>query len=132
MSLTINDGKATPVAHVFTQDSVQNGSTPTEHVNRSNTDGPSFWERVRSLVTLGKSANAKHVFKAKLTRPIPGVDADGKPIVVDTHEMIITLLVGPKAAAESSILDTLAMGANLLDNSTFRTQVKSLAPVNIP
>lgn len=132
MALTINDGKGTPVAHVFTQDSTQNGTDPTEHVNRANANGPSFWERIRSLVTIGKSPTAKHVVKVKLTRPIAGLDINGKPIVVDTHDVILTLLVGPSAAAESDILDSLALVANLADNATFRQQVKSLAPINIP
>lgn len=132
MTLSINDGKGTPVAHVFTQDSVQNGLDPTLHVNRANTNGPSFWERASSLIKIGSKPGMKHVAKVKLTRPIAGVDALSQPIVLGTHEAILTLLIDPKVSAEADILDTLVLMANLADDATFRSQVKSLAPINIP
>lgn len=128
MSLSINDGKGTPVAHVFTQDAQQNGADPAEYVNRANANGPSFWERIKMWTTLGTRPTAKHVVKVKLSRPIAGTDINDNPVVLDTHDAILTLLVGPAAASESDILDTLVMVANLADNATFRTQVKQLAP----
>lgn len=131
MSLSINDGKGTPVAHVFTQDAQQNGADPAEYVNRANANGPSFWERIKVWATLGTRPTAKHVVKIKLSRPIAGT-VNGNPAVLDTHDAILTLLVGPAAASESDILDTLVMVANLADNATFRTQVKQLAPSLIP
>jgi hypothetical protein len=131
MSLSINDGKGAPVAHVFTQDAQQNGSDPAEYVNRSNANGPNFWERIKAWVTLGSRPTAKHVVKVKLTRPIPGT-VGGNPAVLGVHDAILTLLIDPTVATESDILDTLVMVANLGDNSTFRTQVKQLAPSLIP
>lgn len=132
MSLSINDGKGTPAAHVFTQDSLQNGADPTEHVNRSNTNGPSFWERIRNVVGLAAKPGAKHVVKTRLIRPIAGVDVNGNPIVLDTHEVILTYLIGQKASGVADIKDTVAMVGNLAANATYVSQVSSLAPINIP
>lgn len=135
MPLSINDGKGTPVAHVFTQDAQQNGADPSEFVNRSNPNGPNFWERLTGLVTAvargvsTRSGGRAHVYKLKLNRPIPGTDASGNPIVRGTHEAILTLLIDPAVANESDILDTFVMVANLGDNATVRTQVKQLAPL---
>lgn len=132
MSLSINDGKATPVAHVFTQDAQQNGPDPAEFVNRSNANGPNFWERLRSWVTLALKASQPHVVKVKLSRPIPGVDVNGNPVVRGKHEAILTLLIDQSVSAESDVLDTVALMANLADNATFRSQVKTFAPLLIP
>lgn len=131
MSLSINDGKATPVAHVFTQDAQQNGTDPAEFVNRSNANGPTFWERFRAWMTLGQKASQPHVVKMKLTRPIAGT-LNGNPAVLGKHEVILTLLIDQAVAAESDVLDSVALMANLLDNSTIRGQMKSFAPVLVP
>lgn len=130
MALSIDDGKGTPVAHSFTQDSQQNGSDPAEFVNRGNANGPSFWERLKMWVTLARNRTQKHVVKIKLSRPIAGT-IDGNPAVLGQHEAILTLLIDQAVATESDILDTLAMVANLGDNATLRTNVKQLAPVVI-
>jgi hypothetical protein len=133
MPLSINDGKGTPQAHVFTQDAQQNGADPAEFVNRANVNGPSFWERLTGLLAIAKPKTSKpHVYKLRLSRPIAGVDSNSQPIVVDTHEVILTLLIGQKAASEADILDSLVMLANLADNATVRTQVKQMAPLLIP
>ncbi len=127
MSISILDGKGTPVAHVFTQDSTQNGTVPAEYVNRSNANGPSFWERLKSLVTLATRPSQKHVLKTKLVRPIAGT-VNGLPAVLGQHEFILTGLIDQAVANESDILDSLVMVANLADNATFRSQMKTLAP----
>lgn len=131
MALIINDGKATPVAHSFTQDAQQNGADPAEYVNRANANGPSFWERLKIWATIASRPTAKHVVKVKLSRPIAGT-VNGNPAVLGSHEAILTLLIDQAAAMESDILDSLVMVANLGDNATFRTQVKQLAPSLIP
>lgn len=128
MTISINDGKATPVAHVFSQDAQQNGADPAEFVNRSNPNGPSFWERVRGWVTLSAKASAPHVIKVKLTRPIPGTK-DGNPAVLGKHEAILTLLIDPSVSAESDVLDTVAMIGNVPANATFKGQMKQFAPL---
>lgn len=132
MALSINDGKATPVAHVFTQDAQQNGADPAEYVNRSNVNGPSFWERIKVWATIAIRGKGKNVVKVKLTRPIPGTDVNGNPAVRGTHDAVLTLLLDQQVSTESDILDTLVLMANLADNATFRTQVKQLAPSLIP
>lgn len=133
MPLSINDGKSTPVAHVFTQDAQQNGLDPAEFVNRANVNGPSFWERLTGLLGVAKPKTSKpHVYKLRLTRPIAGIDSNGQPTVVDVHEVILTLLIGQKAASEADILDSFVMLANLCDNVTIRNQVKQMAPLLVP
>jgi len=131
MALIINDGKGSPQAHSFGQDAQQNGADPAEYVNRSNANGPSFWERLKVWATLALRPSQKHVVKMKLSRPIAGT-VNGNPAVLGQHEAILTLLIDQTVATESDILDTLVMVANLADNATFRTQVKQLAPSLIP
>lgn len=128
MSISINDGKVTPVAHVFTQDAQQNGADPAEFVNRSNVNGPNFWERLRGWITLGQKASQPHVIKVKLSRPIAGT-VDGNPAVLGKHEVILTLLIDQSVATEADVLDSVALIANLVDNSTIRGQLKSFAPL---
>lgn len=128
MSISINDGKGTPVAHVFSQDAQQNGQDPAEFVNRSNANGPSYWERLRGWMTLGAKASQPHVVKVKLSRPIAGT-VEGNPAVLGKHEAILTLLIDQRVAAESDVLDTVVLMANLLDNATVRGQMKSFAPL---
>lgn len=131
MPLSINDGKGTPQAHVFTQDAQQNGTDPAEFVNRSNANGPNYWERLRTWATLALKASQPHVYKLKLTRPIAGT-LNGNPAVLGKHEAILTLLIDQAVASESDVLDTLVMVANLADNTTVRAQIKGFAPMLIP
>ena len=132
MSLSLNDGKATPVAHVFTQDVQQQGTDPALYVNRANANGPSFWERLTALVTIPNRKAAKAVYKFKLSRPIPGIDAMSQPIVKGEIGVVLTILADQAVANESDILDSLVMAANLCNNATVRSQVKQLAPSLIP
>lgn len=131
MPLVINDGKGTPVAHSFTQDAQQNGSDPAEFVNRSNVNGPSFWERLRGWATIATKASAPHVVKVTLNRPIAGT-VSGNPAVLGSHKSIVTFLIDQAVSAESDVLDTVAMTQNLLANATIRGQIKSFAPFVVP
>lgn len=126
MTFAINDGKSTPVAHSFTQDAQQNGADPAEFVNRSNVNGPSFWERFKSWVTLGTS-NKPHVIKVKLTRPIAGMK-DGNPAVLGSHQAIVTLLIDPSVSAAADVKDTVTLIQNYLANTTLAGQMSSFAP----
>lgn len=127
MTISINDGKATPVAHVFSQDRTQNGEIPAELVNRSNANGPSFWERAWSWVTLSAKATKPHVVKFKVTRPIAGT-VDGNPAVLGKHDAILTLLIDQTVANESDVLDTFTMIGNLAANAVIKGQVKQFSP----
>lgn len=127
MSLSINDGKATPVAHVFTQDAQQNGMDPAVLVNRSNANGPSFWERILSWINLATKANKPHVAKFKLNRPIPGT-VDGNPAVLGKHDAILTLLIDQAVSSESDVLDTVTLIANMAAHATIKGQIKQFAP----
>lgn len=131
MPLIIADGKGTPQNHTFTQDAQQNGADPAEFVNRGNANGPSFWERLVSLVTLGKKATVPHVIKVTMTRPIAGT-VNGNPAVLGLHKAHLTLLVDQSVATEADVLDSLVLMGNLCDNATFRGQVKQFAPTLIP
>lgn len=131
MSLSINDGKGTPVAHVFTQDAQQNGQDPAEFVNRSNINGPSFWERINGWVTLGRKSKGSlqpHTIKLNMIRPIPGTDANGNPIVVGVHKGYLTLLVDQGCTLESDVNDSFVLLSNLGVNSVIRGQAKTFAP----
>ena len=132
MPLSINDGKAAPAAHVFTQDRQQNGADSAEFVNRANANGPNFWERLKAWVTLGQKKTQPHVVKLHLERPIAGVDTNGNPVVRGYHRGILTLLVDQAVSSEADVLDTFVLMANLGDNTTVRGQVKQFAPILVP
>lgn len=127
MTITIKDGKGTPADHVFTQDAAQQGETPALYVNRSNVNGPNFWEKLFARVRIGTKKTVPHMYKVELVRPIPGV-VNGNPAVLGTHHVHLTLLADQAVASESDVLDSLVMVANLGDNATFRSQVKQFAP----
>lgn len=128
MSLSINDGKATPVAHVFTQDAQQNGADPALHVNRANANGPAYWETIASTVTLSKSDKQKNVVKAKIHLPKSGT-VDGNPAVLGAIDVIVTVLADPKASTTADVTDALALTANYLGNATVKSQMASFAPL---
>jgi hypothetical protein len=96
-------------------------------VNRSNANGPSFWERISSWVTLGKKASQPHLVKFKMIRPISGT-VNGLPAVLGQHQVFVTVLVDQAVASASDIKDTWVMAANMMDNASIISQVQSFAP----
>lgn len=130
MSISINDGQATPVAHVFEQTAAMNRDEPAEFMNRANTNGPSFWERFRQRVTLAKKPKQPHVTKLELYVPFPGTDTAGNPVVIGGHTWHLTGLIDQTVAQESRINDSLTMVGNLATNSIVKAVIKKLAPLN--
>lgn len=128
MPISINDGKTTPVAHVFTQDAQQNGADPAEFVNRANANGPSFWERITSVLTLGKPKTAgRNMVKERLHLPIAGT-IDGNPAVLGSIDVYVTILADQNVSSQANVKDAVVMTANYLNAAAIRDQIASFAP----
>lgn len=131
MTLSINDGKATPVAHVFGADQIQNGGDPTVFVNRANTNGPNFWERLLILAKLAPANRPKqyHTVKTDITLPIAGT-VNGLPAVLGNIRVVMTVLADQAVATDANMKDALALQKNLLSDATIIAQMSSFAPAN--
>jgi hypothetical protein len=129
MALSINDGKTTPVAHIFGQDQTQNGSDPSVFVNRANANGPAFWERLTFAGILASALRPKqkHRVKTRLTLPIAGT-VDGNPAVLGTIEVITTVLADQSVATEANMKDAIVLSANAHLDTTIRGQLATFAP----
>lgn len=131
MTLSINDGKASPVAHVFSADQIQNGGDPTVFVNRANTNGPNFWERLLVLAKLAPPSRPKqvHTVKCDLTMPIQGM-VDGNPAVIGQVRGVLTVLADQSVATEANMKDCLVLIKNFLADPTIIGQLTTFAPAN--
>lgn len=128
MSISVNDGKATPVAHVFGQDREQNGNTPGLFVNRATTDGPMSWETIESQSKVAQKSSDSHLSRFVLTRPFIGTK-DGAPYVIGKHKVFVTITSDQAVSGEDAIADSTALMANWLANATIKTAVKKLQPL---
>lgn len=131
MSLSINDGKVAPAAHVFGADQIQNGGDPTVFVNRANVNGPNFWEKLLILCKLAPANRPKqyHTVKINLELPIQGT-VDGNPAVIGTVRGIVSVLAEQTVATEANMKDCLALIKNTLSDTTILGQLATFAPAN--
>lgn len=127
MSISINDGKAAPVAHVFSQDREQQGSSPALFVNRANTDGPMSWETVESLTKLATKNGDEHVTRHVLKIPKIGTK-DGAPYVIGHRKVFMTFASDQSVSSEDDLADAYALAANWLANASVKTAGKKLQP----
>lgn len=132
MALSINDGKTTPVAHVFGVDQIQNGGDPSVFVNRTNTNGPNFWERLKILSGLAPANRPKqyHTVKLDLELPIQGT-IDGSAAVIGKIRVVTTILADQNVATEANMKDAIALMRNTLGNTTLISQMSTFAPANV-
>lgn len=131
MSLSLNDGKATPVAHVFSADQIQNGGDPTVFVNRANVNGPNYWEKLLILAKLAPANRPKqyHSVKASFELPIQGT-VNGLPAVIGVIRVMTTVLADQAVATEANMKDAVALSKNLLSDATVVGQMVTFAPAN--
>lgn len=128
MSISINDGKATPLAHVFGQDREQQGATPALFVNRANTNGPMSWETIESHTRLAAKNGDQHVTRHVLRIPKIGMK-DGAPYVVGTTKVFLTVASDQAVSSEDDLADAFALMANWLSNATVKMTGKKLQPL---
>lgn len=132
MALSINDGKSTPVAHVYGVDQIQNGGDPSVFVNRANANGPNFWERLKILCGLAPANRPKqyHTVKLDLELPIQGT-IDGSAAVIGKVRVVTTILADQNVATEANMKDAIALMRNTLGNTTLIGQMSTFAPANV-
>lgn len=128
MSISINDGKATPVAHVFSQDREQQGATPALFVNRASTDGPIGWETIESHTRLATKSSDEHVQRHVFKIPKVGIK-DGAPYVIGTTKVFLTVASANAVSGESDLNDAITLAANWLADATVKTAGKKLQPL---
>lgn len=127
MSISINDGKATPVAHVFSQDREQQGATPALFVNRANTDGPMSWETIESHTRLATKSSDEHVTRHVLKIPKIGTK-DGAPYVIGYRKVFVTVASDQSVSSEEDLADAYALASNWMANTAVKTAGKKLQP----
>jgi len=128
MTISVNDGKTTPQAHVFSQDREQNGSQSALFVNRVGTAGPMGWETIEESVTLAKNAGGDHVRRSVLKVPKIGIK-DGAPYVIGSVRYFLTRASSQGCSSEDDLADADAIAANWLANATVKPLSKKLAPI---
>lgn len=128
MSISIFDGKGTPVAHVFSQDREQQGNTPALFVNRAGTDGPMSWETIESHARLATKSSDEHVTRHVIRIPKMGTK-DGAPYVIGNRKVFVTVTSDQSVSGEDDLADAYALAANWLSNATVRTAGKKLQPL---
>lgn len=131
MTLSINDGKVAPVAHVFSADQIQNGGDPTVFVNRANANGPNFWERLLILAKLAPANRPKqfHTVKSDLNLPIQGT-VDGSPAVIGQIRVVTTVMADQAVATEANMKDAITLNKNLWSDAVIAAQAATFAPAN--
>lgn len=128
MSISVNDGKTTPLAHVFSQDREQQGTTPALFVNRASTDGPMSWETVESHTKLAAKTGGEHVSRHVFKVPYIGTK-DGAPYVIGNTKVFVTVASDQAVSSEANLADAYAVAANWLSNATVKTAGKKLQPL---
>lgn len=113
MSLSLNDGKATPAAHVFTQDAFQDGNSPAILRNRANVNGPKYYEVIETNAQLGTTKSPNNRVKFSITAPCAGTK-DGNPVVLGVNKAFFTLVCEPDSSGVADVKDILTLAANYI------------------
>lgn len=125
-SITINDGKATPVAHIFTAKSAQASNQPALWKN----DAASIQSGKESLTILvkeGKGAASSHVWEALLKMPVIAT-VNTVDTVIRTSQILIRSNFAPTSTlAERKDARTLAI--NLLSNANALDSHDNISPM---
>lgn len=121
--ISINDGAATPVAHVFSPVTT-NGSTA-KWANRVAAI-PNAYERLQIQLLEPTSPTAAYRMIGSLTRPILGT-VDGVQVVVRQEKVDFTLNFS-QTSSEQERKDDVTLIKNLFSDSTFMTAATKLEP----
>lgn len=123
-SITINDGAATPVAHVFAP--VTTDGQLAELAERVGLPFayPSLKVSVRPPV---KNGQGMYRIKAQIVQPITKV-VDGVTVLDYENRCDIELLVSERSSVQNRT-DILAFCQNLSGNATFKSMVQNLEPL---
>lgn len=121
--ISINDGAATPVAHVFSPVTT-NGSTA-KWANRVAAI-PNAYERLQIQLLEPTSPTAAYRMIGSLTRPILGT-VDGVQVVVRQEKVDFTLNFS-QTSSEQEREDDVTLIKNLFSDSTFMTAATKLEP----
>lgn len=124
-NISINDGKATPIAHVFAVETSQNGTSPATWYNRIATTIANGWESLSCLVRRSpKGSNGANLVEYVIELPTVELVA-GVNTITRTQKVKISFYLSPLGlTAERKDLRTLAY--NLLGNSTVQASIDDL------
>lgn len=122
-SITINDGAATPVPHVF--DPVTTNGSKARWANRA-AGLLNASEVLEIEVVQGKSPTAAYRMIGSLTRPILGT-VEGVEQVVRQEKMDFTLNFAPTSTSQDR-KDDVTLLKNLFSNATFIAAAQNAEP----
>lgn len=123
-SITIHDGAATPVAHVFSPQTTT-GSKATL-LNRTASIPRGFESLNLELVKPAQPTAAYRII-GSITLPTVG-PVDGQDQVIRQNKLDFTLNLSQDSTLQDR-KNAVALLANLLDNATVRTMVENLEPL---
>lgn len=122
-AISINDGKATPVAHVF--DPLTTNGKKAVFVNRSS-GIPSAYERLELELVEPKSPTGAYRIIGSMYRPILAT-VNGVQVVARTQRINFDINESQSGSLDER-KDDVALFANLLDHTVLRTMVQNLEP----
>lgn len=122
-AISINDGKSTPVAHVF--EPLTTDGKKAIFLNRA-PGQPNAFERLELSVSEPKSPTGAYRVVGSLTRPILAT-VDGVDTVVRTSRVNFDINCS-QSGSLAERKDDVALIANLFDDTSFRTAVQNLEP----
>lgn len=122
--ISIADGKATPVVHVF--DPVTSNGQKARLANRS-ASIPSGQETLEIEVREPASKAAAFVIALTLVRPVVAT-VDGQDTVIRTEKSLMTLNF-PQTGTSADRKDTAALLSNLLKHPTVTDAIQNLSPL---
>jgi hypothetical protein len=122
-AITVLDGQATPVGHVFTPQTT-NGSKAT-WVNRAG-GALNAYEKLDIEIVQPKSATGAYRMIGSMTRPILGV-VNGVSTVIKQEKLDFTLNFAPTSTSAER-KDDITMLAALLSNATVKGAAENVEP----
>lgn len=115
-NVSINDGKAVPVAHVFVPQSGQLGSQPAVWYNKIASFSSLAWERLTGLVKLAPKPKGDHQMSIQIHQP-KVVIVDGQEVLRGTISSYQTIVCPAELATEENLKDIKALAANAMDQT---------------
>jgi hypothetical protein len=121
-SITVEDGKATPVAHTFAAHTAQTGSVPSRFYEKS-AGSLTGWLDLSNLVQKNDASQSTKV-TVKLRQPV--VDSNG---LVIRQNLFVGQWIIADSATEAERNDFAAYVSNTMDNSVIRATITDLEPI---
>lgn len=125
-NISIADGQATPVNHVFTVIKPQNDDSPSEFRDLSRTTRDQQVQ-ITELVTRAKGNSSRDKVKLQITIPILRTDTTGTTRVVDWASLRCDYTI-PQSCTDAEKADLFAFAKNLAAHTSVEAAVVTSLP----